>query len=100
MDRECNGNLTDSAWIPENNTLINQYKNGVKKRILLEGEPVHFIKGIRNSEGIWVPAEVQESSKVASALESTAVLIEFPVSREFLFEMVSQDGIRYTMPRF
>ncbi|MDQ1252839.1 MAG: hypothetical protein QG646_1975, partial [Euryarchaeota archaeon] len=54
--QECNGNLTDSEWVPESNTLIYQYKSGVKKRVFLEGEPVHFIKGIENSDGIWVPA--------------------------------------------
>ena len=99
-DQECNGNLTDSGWVPENNTLIYQYKNGVKKRVFLKGTPVHFIKGIRNSEGIWIPAESQDSSQKASVLESTGVVIEYPVSGEFLFEMVTWDGIRYTMSRF
>jgi hypothetical protein len=99
-DQECNGNLTDSGWVPENNTLVYQYKNGVKKRVLLEGTPVHFIKGIPNSEGTWIPAESQDSNQNASVLESTAVVIEYPVSGEFLFEMVTRDGIRYTMARF
>jgi hypothetical protein len=99
-DQECNGNLTDSGWVPENNTLIYQYKNGVKKRVLLEGKPIHFIKGIPNSEGIWIPAGNQEGNETSLALESTAVVIEYPVSGEFLFEMVIQDGIRYTMARF
>lgn len=99
-DQECNGNLTDSEWLPENNTLIYQYKNGVKKRVLLEGKPIHFIKGIPNSEGIWTPAESQDSSQKASVLESTGVVIEYPVSGEFLFEMVIRDGIKYTMARF
>ncbi|KKH98926.1 hypothetical protein EO95_05465 [Methanosarcina sp. 1.H.T.1A.1] len=99
-DQECNGNLTDSEWVPENNTLIYQYKNGVKKRMLLEGKPIHFIKGIQNSEGIWIPAESQDSSQKASVLESTGVVIEAPVSGEFRFEMVTLDGIKYTMARF
>ena len=99
-DQECNGNLTDSVWIQENNTLIYQYKNGVKKRVLIKGTPVHFIKGTRNSEGIWIPAESQDGNQTISGLESTAVVIESPVSGEFLFEMVTRDGIRYTMTRF
>ncbi len=99
-DQECNGNLTDSEWISESNTLIYQYKNGVKKRVLLEGEPVHFIKGIRNSEGIWAPVESQEGNGTFLDLESTAVVIEYPVSGEFLFEMVTYNGTRYTMARF
>lgn len=99
-DRECNGNLTDSEWIPENNTLVYQYKSGVKKRVLLEGKPVHFIKGIQNSEGRWVPAGSVGSNETFSVLESTAVVIEYPVSGEFLFEMVTHNGTRYTMARF
>ena len=99
-DQECNGNLTDSGWIPENNTLIYQYKNGVKKRVLIEGNPIHFIKGIPNSEGIWIPAESQGNHQQASVIESTAVVIEYPISGEFLFEMVTRDGVRYTMTRF
>lgn len=99
-DQECNGNLTDSGWIPENNTLIYQYKNGVKKRILIEGTPVHFIRCFRNSDGIWVPAESQDGNQTASGLGSTGVVIESPVSGEFLFEMATLDGTRYTMARF
>ncbi|KKG18709.1 hypothetical protein EO98_06635 [Methanosarcina sp. 2.H.T.1A.6] len=99
-DHECNGNLTDSEWIPENNTLIYQYKNGVKKRVLIEGKPIHFIKGIQNPESIWIPAESQDSSQKSSVLESTGVVIESPVSGEFRFEMVTLDGIKYTMARF
>jgi len=99
-DQECNGNLTDSGWVPENNTLIYQYKNGVKKRVFLKGTPVHFIKGIRNSEGIWIPTGSQEDNEISLALESTAVVIEYPVSGEFLFEMVTREGIKYTMSRF
>jgi hypothetical protein len=99
-DKECNGNLTDSEWVSENNTLIYQYKNGVKKRVFLKGTPVHFIKGIRNSEGIWIPTGSQESNETSLALESAAVVIEYPVSGEFLFEMVTHNGTRYTMSRF
>ncbi|AAM07062.1 TPA: hypothetical protein HA338_01480 [Methanosarcina acetivorans] len=102
-DRECNSNLTDSAWVSENNTLIYQYENGIKKRVLIGGNPIRFIKGTRNSEGIWVPAEIQDGNQTVSGLdrlESTGVVIESPVSGEFLFEMVTRDGIRYTMARF
>ena len=44
----------------ENNTIIYQYKNGVKKRVFLEGKPVHFVKGRQNSEGIWIPTDRSE----------------------------------------
>lgn len=98
-DQECNGNLTDSEWVPENNTLIYQYKNGVKKRVFLQGAPIHFIKGIENSEGVWVPVGSQEGNETLD-LENKAVVIEYPVSGEFLFEMVTCNGKRYTMARF
>ena len=78
-DQECNGNLTDSEWVIENNTLICQYKNGVKKRVFLEGAPIHFIKGIENSEGIWIPAASQEGDETLD-LQNTSVIIEYPVS--------------------
>lgn len=98
-DQERNGNLTDSEWVIENNTLICQYKNGVKKRVFLEGAPIHFIKGIENSEGIWIPAASQEGDETLD-LQNTSVIIEYPVSGEFLFEMVTHNGTRYTMARF
>jgi len=99
-DPECNGQLSDSEWAPENNTIIYQYKNGIKKRLFLEGKPVHFIKGERNSEGIWIPSKSQENIQTQLSPEKTGVVIEYPVSGEFLFELVTQDGIRYTMSRF
>ncbi len=99
-DPECNGQLSDSEWILENNTIIYQYKNGVKKRVFLEGKPVHFIKGEQNSEGIWMPSESQENTHMLLSPEKTGVVIEYPVSGEFLFEMVTQGGIRYTMSHF
>ena len=99
-DPECNGQVSDSEWILENNTIIYQYKNGVKKRLFLEGKPVHFIKGEQNSEGIWMPLESQENTQMKSHIEKTGVVIEYPVSGEFLFEMVTQGGIRYTMSHF
>ncbi len=99
-DPECNGQLSDSEWILENNTIIYQYKNGVKKRVFLEGKPVHFIKGEQNSKGIWMPLENQENLQVPLPLEKTGVIIEYPISGEFLFELVTQNGVRYTMSHF
>jgi hypothetical protein len=99
-DPECNGQLSDSDWTLENNTIIYQYKNGVKKRVFLEGKPVHFIKGKQNSEGIWMPSKSQENTDKPLSPEKTGVVIEYPVSGEFLFEMVTQGGIRYAMSHF
>jgi hypothetical protein len=99
-DPECNGQLSDSEWTLENNTIIYQYKNGVKKRVFLEGKPVHFIKGEQNLEGIWMPLGSQENTYMQLSPEKTGVVIEYPVSGEFLFELVTQGGIRYTMSHF
>lgn len=99
-DPECNGNLSDSEWTLENNTIISQYKNGVKKRVFLEGNPVYFVKGERNFEGIWIPLVNQKNTEAPLSLEKKGVVIESPVSGEFLFEMVMQDGVRYTMAHF
>ncbi len=99
-DPECNGQLHDSEWVLENNTIIYQYKNGVKKRLFLEGKPVHFIKGEQNSEGIWMPLESRENALMPLSLEKTGAIIEYPVSGEFLFELVTQNGIRYTTSHF
>jgi hypothetical protein len=99
-DPECNGQLNDSEWTPENNTIIYQYKNGVKKRVFLEGKTVHFVRGEQNSEGIWIPLTNQDNNKKLLALEKTGVVIEDPVSGEFIFEVVTRDDIRYTMSLF
>ncbi len=99
-DPECSGNLSDSEWKLENNTLIYQYKNGVKQRVLLEGEKVHFLKGAPEEEGNWVPAVSPENNETFSILKETGIVIEYPVSGEFGFELVSEDGVRYTMSHF
>lgn len=99
-DPECNGQLHDSDWVLENNTIIYQYKNGVKKKLFLEGKPVHFIKGEQNPEGIWMPSGSQENSLTPLSLEKTGVVIEYPVLGEFVLELVMQNGIRYTISHF
>lgn len=99
-DPDCSGNLSDSEWNLENNTLIYQYKNGVKQRVLLGGETVHFLKGAPEEEGNWVPAVSPENNETSSVLKETGIVIEYPVSGEFVFELVSEDGVRYTMSHF
>jgi hypothetical protein len=99
-DPECNGNLSDSRWIMENNVIVYQYKNGVKKRVFLEGKSVHFVKGKLNAERIWIPAADPKNNETLSALEKTGVVIEYPIAGQFSFEMVSLNYIRYTMSHF
>jgi hypothetical protein len=99
-DPESNGNLNDSNWITEDNTIIYQYKNGVKKRVFLDGENIRFIKGEPDSEGIWFP-NIDENGNIAKGFsKENAVIIEAPVSGEFSFETVMQKGVRYTMSHF
>lgn len=99
-DPDCSGNLSDSEWDLENNTLIYQYKNGVKQRVLLGGETVHFLKGTPDAEGNWIPAASQENDETPFGSNETGIVIEYPVSGEFVFELVSENGIRYTMSHF
>lgn len=99
-DPEGNGYLNDSEWAIEDNTIIYQYKNGVKKRVFLDGENIHFIKGKLNSEGVWFPDLDKNGNIVKGFSQENAVVIESPVSGEFLFETVTQKGVRYTMSHF
>lgn len=99
-DPEGNGYLTNSNWIKENNTIIYQYKNGVKKRVFLNGENIHFLKGKLNSEGVWFSDLNENENIVKGFSQENAVVIESPVSGEFLFETVIQRGVRYTMSHF
>lgn len=99
-DPDCNGQLGDSEWIPENNTIIYQYKNGVKKRLFLEGKTVNFIKGEIDSQGNWMLSGSQKSTQIPITHEKMGVVIEYPVSGDFPFELVMQNGVRYTMSHF
>ena len=99
-DPEGNSYLNDSKWVTEDNTIIYQYKNGVKKRVFLEGENIRFIKGELNSEGIWFPNLDENGDIVKGFSQENAVVIESPVSGEFLFETIMQKGVRYTMAHF
>lgn len=99
-DPESNGQLNDSEWLLENNTMLYQYKTGVKKRVLLKGKPVHFARGEINSRGIWTLPANQEGNETNSSLEKAGVVIEYPIAGEYSFEMVTLNGKRYTMSHF
>ena len=71
-----------------------------QKRVFLEGKPVHFVKGRQNAEGIWIPTIGPENNEQLSALEKTGVVIEYPVSGQFSFEMVFLNNTRYIMSHF
>lgn len=99
-DPECNGNLSDSGWRMENNTIVYQYKNGVQKRMLLKGKSVNFVKGELNAKGIWVPATDLKNNETLPTLEKTGIVLEYPVTGEYLMELVEVKNVRYTMSHF
>ncbi len=99
-DPECDGNLSDSRWSMENNTIVYQYKNGVKERMLLEGKSVNFVKGELNAKGIWIPTANLKNNETLATPEKTGIVIEYPVTGEYLMELVEMKDIRYTMSHF
>ncbi|MDG6244513.1 MAG: hypothetical protein QCH31_09040 [Methanolobus sp.] len=92
-DPDMNGNLSDTQWIRENNTIICQYKNGARSRYIIDGDLIDFIKGTLDEEGRWVPDRIQPTDQI------TGVVIEGPVAGTFEFELVLEDK-KYTMSRF
>ena len=94
-DPDANGNLTDLKWVVEDNTIVYQYSNGVKKRVFLNGETVQFKNGVQDVSGRWV---IDANLDVANGHDA-GVVLEGPVSGEFIFEMVF-DGEMYMLSRF
>ncbi len=92
-DPDLNGNLTDTQWIPENNTIICQYENGVRDRYHIEGDIINFKKGTQDKNGKWLPDERQKRNKIQG------VLIEGPVNGNFVFELVLENK-KYTLSHF
>ncbi|WMW25501.1 hypothetical protein RE474_01925 [Methanolobus sediminis] len=90
-DPDINGNLSDSSWIVENNTIICQYKSGVRNLYHIDGDTIIFKKGkLDNSTGLWVPDE---------SVDSTGIVVEGPISGTFNFELILDDG-KYTLSHF
>lgn len=105
-DPDLSGNLSDSEWLFANNTIIYQYAGGVRKRVLMEGPQVFFCRGEINEKGRWEPTllpygpENTENTSSQAGLRQAGVVIEVPGSGNFVFELVSENGTRYTMSRF
>ena len=91
MDRD----LTNSAWMPENNTILCQYASGVKERTFIGGDTVDFRKGVINSNGRWV----MDDGLVMNSEHDPGVVIEGPIEGDFVFEFVRDDKI-YTLAHF
>jgi hypothetical protein len=92
-DPDMNGNLSDTQWIRENNTIICQYENGTRNRYIIDGELIDFIRGTLDEEGRWVPDRIQPAD------QNTGIVIKGPVAGTFKFELVLEDK-KYTMSRF
>ena len=94
-DPDANGNLTDSEWVVEDNTIVYQYSNGVKKHVFLNGDTIQFRNGVQDASGRWV---IDTNLDVANG-HDVGVVLDGPISGEFIFEMVF-DGEGYMLSRF
>ncbi|AGB48837.1 hypothetical protein Metho_0572 [Methanomethylovorans hollandica DSM 15978] len=94
-DPDNDGNVTNSAWDIENNTIIYRYNNGVKKRWIIEGEKIHFCQGRLSAGGTWLPEEISDPSNNMGM----GVVIEKPISGTYVFELVRSDGT-FTLSHF
>lgn len=94
-DPDANGNLTDSKWVKEDNTIVYQYLNGVKKRVFLNGDIIQFRNGVQDTSDRWV---INTNLDLAKG-QDMGVVLEGPINGEFIFEMVF-DGERYMLTHF
>lgn len=94
-DPDNDGNITNSSWNLENNTIIYRYDNGVRKRWHIEGENINFCQGVRSGSGNWFPYIASDPSTNADK----GVVIEKPVSGTYIFELVRNNGT-YTLSHF
>ncbi|QLC49413.1 hypothetical protein HWN40_03610 [Methanolobus zinderi] len=91
-DPDLDGNLSNSVWNAENNTIIIQHYNGVKKRFLIGGEKINFRKGSLDKNGNW-------NLDTNNLSENKGIVVQNPVTGEFIFELVLYDK-KYTLSHF
>jgi hypothetical protein len=91
-DPDLDGNLSNSVWNAENNTIIIQHYNGVKKRFLIGGERINFRKGSLDKNGNW-------NLDTNNLSENKGIVVQNPVTGEFIFELVLYDK-KYTLSHF
>ncbi|MEA1985512.1 MAG: hypothetical protein U9N13_07685 [Euryarchaeota archaeon] len=94
-DPDMDGNLTNSGWMLENNTILCQYVSDVKERTFLEGDPVRFRKGVIDVNGKWVI----DGDLAVNPGHYQGVVIEGPIEGDFVFELVRGDEI-FTLSHF
>lgn len=85
-DPDNDGNVTNSAWNIENNTIIYRYDSSVKKRWIIGAEKINFFQGVRSDTGSWFPDDTFNSST------NMGIVIEKPVSGAYVFELVRNNG--------
>ncbi len=93
-DPDNDGNVTNSVWNVENNTIIFRYDGGVRKRWLIESENINFCQGVQLDNGNWYPDNTFNMSTM-----NKGVVIEKPVSGTYVFELVRINGT-YTLSHF
>lgn len=91
-DPDADGNLNNSAWLPENNTILIQYNNGVRNRFLISSEEIMFRQGSLSTKGTWGldPYSVQDNM---------GIVIVSPINGDYTFELVLADE-KYTLSHF
>ena len=94
-DPDNDGNITNSVWNIEGNTIIYRYDNGVRKRWLIEGEQINFSQGFQSDSGKWFSDDTLDSSYNMDK----GVVIEKPVSGTYVFELVRNNGT-YSLSHF
>ncbi len=91
-DPNVDGNLSNTAWVTENNTMLIQYNNGVRNRFIIEGEHIGFRQGSLTANGIW-------ELDPYSTQNNMGIIIENPVNGDYIFELVFA-GEKYTLSHF
>ena len=95
-DPDMDGNLTNTEWAVEKNTILCSYSEGFKTRVHIDGDTIEFRKGISNDGDVWV---IDDDSSASG--HDKGVVLEGPISGEFVFELVFVEGEgKYTLSHF
>ncbi|WP_445474652.1 hypothetical protein ACT9XH_09775 [Methanococcoides methylutens] len=94
-DPDADGDLTNTEWSVEDNTILCSYARGVKTRVLINGEPVTFRKGVLDEGGKWV----FDYDSYSNSNLTEGVVIEGPINGDFTFELIFDDG-KYSISHF
>lgn len=92
-DTDCDGNLSNSDWILENGILLIQYDSGEKNRFLVSDDNIRFRRGIIDQDEKWSMDHYDNTS-------ISGIVIEKPVSGDFIFELVYNSNGKYTLSHF